>query len=299
MFQKAFLFNGIGPKYEKLLEKLTPELTDRYQSYYEAACERTGVCKDIGRNIGYDRKIAEWLVPFVCDRVIYEHITELGLVPDIGVGYSSGIVSASACFGSIPHEAAQDIVKSHRSMLKMLDEKGERLDTGIIIGFSFADLSALLEANFSEEELVIGSGNSSFHAMISGKADAVEKAIELCLSEGALKAFKLGTGTAFHHKIMQQYSLEYIDYCNRLTYRDPAYPMMSVFDQSILRTAADVARENQLNVYTQMRWDLALKAMVDLGVTEFYDISANGSLAKLSRVGRKCRIFTFEEICSA
>ena len=74
---------------------------------------------------------------------------------------------------------------------------------------------------------------------------------------------------------------------------------MSVFDQSILRTAADVARENQLNVYTQMRWDLALKAMVDLGVTEFFDISANGSLAKLSRVGRKCRIFTFEEICSA
>lgn len=298
MYQKVFLFNGIGPSYEKLLAKLTPELMDKYSYYYETACARLGLNKDIEKNLGYDSKIAQWLVPFVCDRVIYEFCIGKGITPDIGIGYSSGIVSASACFGAIPHEAAWDIVKSHRSMLIALDEAHEELDTGIIVGFSYDDLSELLSKEFSPDELVIGSGNSTFHAMISGKASAVEKAIELCTNEGALKAFRLNTGTAFHHSIMKKYSLEYIGYCNDLEYSDPEYPMMSVFDFTVLSTAEQVARENQLNVYTQMRWDLALKELEKLGATEFFDISANGSLSKLSRVGRKCKMYTFDDICS-
>ncbi len=298
MYKRVFLFNGIGPSYEKLLAKLTPELMDKYSYYYETACSRLGLNKDIGKNLGYDSKIAQWLVPFVCDRVIYEYCISKGITPDIGIGYSSGIVSASACFKAIPHEAAWDIVKSHRSMLIALDDAHEELDTGIIVGFSYDDLSELLNKEFSPDDLVIGSGNSTFHAMISGKASAVEKAIEICTNEGALKAFRLNTGTAFHHSIMKKYSLEYIKYCNDLKYNDPDYPMMSVFDLTVLTTAEQVARENQLNVYTQMRWDLALKELEKLGVTDFFDISANGSLSKLSRVGRKCKMYTFDDICS-
>ena len=298
MFQKVFLFNGIGSSYEKLLAKLPPELNDKYSYYYEIACARLGLNKDIEKNLGYDSKIAQWLVPFICDRVIYEHFIGKGITPDIGMGYSSGIVSASACFNAIPHEAAWDIVKSHRSMLIALDEAHEELDTGIIVGFSYDDLSELLNKEFSPDDLVIGSGNSAFHAMISGKARAVEKAVELCIKEGALKAFRLNTGTAFHHSIMKKYSLEYIAYCDDLKYNAPEYPMMSVFDFSVLTTAEQVARENQLNVYTQMRWDLALKELEQLGATEFFDISTNGSLSKLSRVGRKCKIYTFDDIFS-
>ena len=297
MYQRAFLFNGIGPRYDKLLASLTPELTDRYEVLYEKACAHLGLKKDIQRNTGYDAKIAEWLVPFICDRVIYEFIIGKEILPDIGIGYSSGIVSASACFGSIPHEAAWDIVRTHRSMLKLLDEKEIRLGAAIIIGFSYQDLHELLSETFSPDELVIGSGNSRVHSMICGKAEAVNKAIELCTQQGALKTIDLKTGTAFHHKMMAQYSTEYIDYCNRLEYKDPKYPMISVFDQTVLTTAAGIARENQLNVYTQMRWDLALKELERLGVTEFVDISANGSLKKLSRVSRKCKVYTLEDFC--
>lgn len=296
MYQNVFLFNGVGSKYEKLLAGLTPELNDCYQGYFEAACERIGLCKDIEQNTGYDRRIVEWLVPFVCNRVIYEQLLHRGIVPDLGIGYSSGIVSAVACFGAISHEDEYAIVSSHRSMLKMLDDSGEQLDTGIIVGFSRDDLSQLLEAHFTSEELVIGSSNSSFHSMITGKAAAVEQAVALCVQEGALKAFRLGTGTAFHHKIMQTYSKDSIAICRGLIYHDPVYPMISVFDQRVLQTAADVARENQINIYTPMRWDLALKTAEQLGATTFYDLSANGSLSKISRVGRKCKIYTCKEI---
>ena len=42
----------------------------------------------------------------------------------------------------------------------------------------------------------------------------------------------------------------------------------------------------------------AIKELEQLGATEFFDISTNGSLSKLSRVGRKCKIYTFDDIFS-
>ena len=53
MFQKVFLFNGIGSSYEKLLAKLPPELNDKYSYYYEIACARLGLNKDIEKMVLY------------------------------------------------------------------------------------------------------------------------------------------------------------------------------------------------------------------------------------------------------
>ena len=94
MFQKVFLFNGIGSSYEKLLAKLPPELNDKYSYYYEIACARLGLNKDIEKNLGYDSKIAQWLVPFICDRVIYEHFIGKGITPDIEVERSYEDINA-------------------------------------------------------------------------------------------------------------------------------------------------------------------------------------------------------------
>ena len=296
MYNRAFLFNGIGSKPEKLLAQLTPEMTDRYETYRKEAFTRLGLDLDMDKNTGFSAKAAEWMVPFLCDRVVYEYLIGQGITPDIGAGYSSGIVSASACFGSIRHEDAHDIVMTHLSMFRGLQEKGIRLDMGIIIGFHYDELKELLSGRFSSDELIIGSGNSDFHVMISGRAETVEKAIEFCQNEGAIKAFSMGTGTAFHHPLMEQYSTEYISLCQRLAYKEPEYPIISVFDHTVLKTADEVRKENLLNVFTPMRWDLALKNLEKLGVKEFIDVSANGAIKKFSRVGRGCRIYTLEDV---
>ena len=298
MYKTAFLFNGIGSEPEKLLARLTPEMTNKYEAYRNEAFKRLGLDTDMAKNTGYNAKAAEWMVPFLCDRVVYEYLTEKGITPDIGGGYSSGIVSACACFGAIRHEDAHDIVMTHLSMFRRLRENGIKLDMAIIIGFTYEDLKEMLSGRFSDDELVIGSTNSSFHLMISGRAEAVGKAVELCISEGALKAFSLNTETAFHHPMMEQYSTEYIGLCSRLSYKKPEYPLISVFDQSVLSTVDEIKKENLYNVCTPMRWDLALKRLEELGVKEFFDISPNGAIKKFSRVGRKCRIYTLEDIIS-
>ena len=296
MFKKAFLFNGIGSKPEKLLVNLPAELKEKFDLYLDAAFSRLNLDKDLEQNKGYDSKIAEWIISLICDRVVSEYYTGKGIIPDIGAGYSSGIVSISSCFGSVPHEFAHDIIMMNRSTMKCLDEHGEKLDMGVVIGFSYDDLNELFKNRFSDDELIIGSGNSKFHVMISGKADAVDKALTLCQEEGAIKAFNFGTGVAYHHPIMKQYSEEYVDFCTSTKYSDPVYPILSIFTREIMTKGEQVMKENQLNVYTPIRWDLAVKKLEELGVTEFFDVSANGAVRKFSRVGRKCKIYTLADV---
>ena len=294
--ERAFLFNGIGSKPEKLLVKLPPELMDKYISYLDAAFTRLGLSKDLDKNIGYNAKVAEWVISLICDRVVYEYYIEKDIIPGIGAGYSSGIVSISACFGAVSHEFAHDIIMMNRSTMKALDDAGEKLDMGVVIGFSYDDIQELFSSRFSPDELIIGSGNSKFHVMISGKKDAVEKALALSLEEGALKAFCFNTGVAYHHPVMKNYSQEYNDFCGSIKYNDPRFPILSIFDNTVMTTGDEIMRENQLNVYTPIRWDLSIKKLEDMGVKEFFDISANGAVSKFSRVARKCKIYTLEDV---
>ena len=296
MYNRAFLFNGIGSKPEKLLVNLPPELMDKYEFYLDSAFGRLGLSKDLEKNSSYDGRVAEWIISLICDRVVFEHYISKGIIPDIGAGYSSGIVSISGCFGCVPHEFAHDIIMMNRATMRCLDEQGEKLDMGIVIGFSYNDIEELISARFSPDVLVIGSGNSKFHVMLSGRTEAVAEALDLCQKEGALKVFSFGTGVAYHHPVMEKYSREYVDFCASTEYRAPDYPMLSIFDREIMTTGQQVMRENQLNVYTPIRWDLALKKLEELGVTEFFDVSPNGAVSKFSRVNRKCKIYTLEDV---
>jgi len=296
MYNRAFLFNGIGSKPEKLLVKLPPELMDKYEYYLETAFGRLGLNMDLEKNKAYDGRVAEWIISLICDRVVFEHYIDKSIIPDIGAGYSSGIVSISSCFGSVSHEFAHDIIMMNRATMRCLERNNEKLDMGIVIGFSYSDIEEMFKDKFSPDEIVIGSGNSRFHVMVSGRADAVERALLLCQNEGAIKAFSFGTGVAYHHPVMKQYSQEYVDFCGSIEYNAPVYPILSIFTREIMTEGRQVMRENQLNVYTPIRWDLAIKKLEDLGVTEFFDVSANGAVSKFSRVSRKCKIYTLEDM---
>jgi malonyl CoA-acyl carrier protein transacylase len=296
MYNRAFLFNGIGSKPEKLLVKLPPELMDKYEYYLETAFGRLGLNMDLEKNKAYDGRVAEWIISLICDRVVFEHYIDKGIIPDIGAGYSSGIVSISSCFGSVSHEFAHDIIMMNRATMRCLERNNEKLDMGIVIGFSYSDIEEMFKDKFSPDEIVIGSGNSRFHVMVSGRADAVERALLLCQNEGAIKAFSFGTGVAYHHPVMKKYSQEYVDFCGSIEYNAPVYPILSIFTREIMTEGRQVMRENQLNVYTPIRWDLAIKKLEDLGVTEFFDVSANGAVSKFSRVSRKCKIYTLEDM---
>ncbi len=297
-FKKAFLFNGIGTKPEKLFQTMTPQMLEKHRSYQHDEFARLGLNENLSENTPMDRLAAEWLTSLISDRVVYEYYIEKGIVPDIGMGHSSGIVSISACFGSVSHEFAHEIIMMNRATMRSLSESGEKQDMGTIIGMSIDDVNELIaEKNYSPDEVIVGSANSRICTMISGREDAVKQLLLDAQEAGAIKVIPFNIGLAYHHPMIEKHSHEYVEFCAEGEYRAPEYPILSIFDGRIMTDGQDIMRENQINILNPIRWDLALKKLEEFGVTEFFDISANGAVGKFSRISRrKGRIYTFDEV---
>ncbi|MBR3970638.1 MAG: ACP S-malonyltransferase [Ruminococcus sp.] len=297
-FKRAFLFNGIGTKPEKLLRAMTPAMVEKYRSYQHDGFVRLGLSENISENASMDKIAAEWLSSLISDRVIFEYYIEKGIIPDIGMGHSSGIVSVSACFGSVSHEFAHEIIMMNRATMRSLEKSGEKQDMGTIIGLSIDDVNELIaENNFSTDDVIVGSANSRICTMISGKEETVEQLLLAAQEAGAIKVIPFRIGLAYHHPMIRKHSDEYVQFCGGGEYHDPKYPVLSIFDQRIMTTGADLMLENQINILNPIRWDIALKHLEEMGVTEFFDVSANGAVGKFSRINkRKGRIYTFDEV---
>ncbi len=297
-FRRAFLFNGIGTKPEKLLNVMTPQMLEKFLSYQHDEFRRLGLSEDLSENAPMDRIAAEWLISLISDRVVYEHYIENGIIPDIGMGHSSGIVSISACFGAVSHEFAHEIIMMNRATMRSLSESGEKQDMGTIIGMSIDDVNELIaEKHFSTDDVMVGSANSRICTMISGREDKVTELLDAAQEAGAIKVIPFKIGLAYHHPIIAKHSDEYVRFCGSGEYHAPEYPVLSIFDGRIMTDGEDLKKENQINILNPIRWDLALKKLEELGVTEFYDVSANGAIGKFSRINkRKGRIYTFDEI---
>lgn len=297
-FKRAFLFNGIGTKPEKLLRAMTPAMVEKYRSYQHDEFVRLGLSENISENASMDKIAAEWLSSLISDRVIFEYYIEKGIIPDIGMGHSSGIVSVSACFGSVSHEFAHEIIMMNRATMRSLEKSGEKQDMGTIIGLSIDDVNELIaENNFSTDDVIVGSANSRICTMISGKEETVEQLLLAAQEAGAIKVIPFRIGLAYHHPMIRKHSDEYVQFCGSGEYNDPKYPVLSIFDQRIMTTGKDLMLENQINILNPIRWDIALKHLEEMGVTEFFDVSANGAVGKFSRINkRKGRIYTFDEV---
>lgn len=297
-FKRAFLFNGIGTKPEKLLRAMTPAMVEKYRSYQHDEFVRLGLSENISENASMDKIAAEWLSSLISDRVIFEYYIEKGIIPDIGMGHSSGIVSVSACFGSVSHEFAHEIIMMNRATMRSLEKSGEKQDMGTIIGLSIDDVNELIaENNFSTDDVIVGSANSRICTMISGREETVEKLLLAAQEAGAIKVIPFRIGLAYHHPMIRKHSDEYVQFCGSGEYNDPKYPVLSIFDQRIMTTGKDLMLENQINILNPIRWDIALKHLEEMGVTEFFDVSANGAVGKFSRINkRKGRIYTFDEV---
>ena len=295
--KKAFLFNGIGTNPEKNLRNLTDDLYKKFLIYQNDIFNQFNLSTELSKNNYFDRKIAEWITSCICDRIIFEFYTEKGIVPDFGAGHSIGLINASACFGAIQFNKAYELILKCRNILENLQKSNRKLDIGIIIGMDFDSVQNLINSEKAEDSVEIGSVNSSVSIMICGADDCISHILHKASEEGALKVIKYNIGIAFHNRIIKNFSDSFVSYCCQMDFKSPLYPIISAFDQHIITEKQDLLHENQINIVTPIRWDLTIKKLMELGVTEFYDMSADGAVSKFSRINKKkCRIYTLNQI---
>ncbi|MBI2681868.1 MAG: ACP S-malonyltransferase [Acidobacteriales bacterium] len=203
-------------------------------------------------------------------------------LPEFVAGHSLGEYSAHVAAGTL---SFADAVRTVRNRGKYMQEAvpvgagamaavlGMQLDAleEVCREASGADASAVAPANI----------NSPSQIVISGKAEAVQRAAELAKTRGAKRAILLPVSAPFHCALMQPAQDRLAGDLRALTFHDPRMPVVKNIDAVATKSGAE-AREALIRQVTgAVQWVKSVETLVNAGVNTFIEVGPGKVLCGL------------------
>ena len=133
--------------------------------------------------------------------------------------------------------------------------------------------------------------NSPEQIVVSGNADAVERAVKIASERGAKKAVMLPVSAPFHCSLMQPAQDRLAADLYALPFQNPGTPVVCNVDAKIVATA-DASRDALVRQVTgSVRWDESVRLLISQGVETFVEVGPGKVLFGLMRQidrGKKC-----------
>lgn len=297
----VFCIEGLNNRIKELVSRFNENQMIMLEELCAEASKMTGV-NDLMDYLtlktevsGVDLSYKNLIFTYIADYIIFQTYLEKGIPPDVIIGYSLGLNTACVCAGNISFEGG---IKILQCIKKCLDYACDHLnqDMGLIIGLGEKTIQYLLDRNHWNSKLSIGSINSDYSLLITGEKEYVQKMIDAATSEGALRAVMLHTNIAFHYANKESWLVECIKDINQLEVYKGSYPIMSVYALEFV-SEQRVIDELKDNVYCQMKWGEAINKLEEEGYHQFWDVSLDGNLKKITKLNHKDSVFhTFKSL---
>lgn len=295
MSKTAFLFPGQGSQSVGMVRTLTryAEAMELFRRASEIlSFDLLHLCLE-----GPEGKVAEdyyaQLAVHVANCAFHAIIERGGIVPHMASGFSLGIFSALVAAGSLSFTQGLQGVKS---AAERMAEEGKREPGAMaaIIGLTEEEVTRFCG---KIPGAFVASVNNARQIVISGKADAVGKAMDLCQEGGALMTRRLPVRWAIHTPLMEGVSRSFAEAIRPWEIRPPRFPVMSYLRPEILETPDEIRNDLSAQFSRPNRWYNVLQRMMKDGVDRFIEVGPGDVLTRMVKwVDRKARAETGEEI---
>lgn len=129
--------------------------------------------------------------------------------------------------------------------------------------------------------------------VISGNRDACERAVPLALEMGAMKAIPLAVAGAFHTSLMDSAVPPLTEALQKAAFQSPRIAVVLNVDGAYHDDAATIQSMLARQVVEPVRWETSMRALLEDGVTEFYEVGPGRVLrGLLRRIERKMTCHT-------
>ncbi|PSQ69298.1 MAG: [acyl-carrier-protein] S-malonyltransferase [Bacteroidetes bacterium QS_7_67_15] len=220
--------------------------------------------------------------------------------PDMTAGHSLGEYSALAAAGALSFDDGLRVVRRRGELMAAVGNSGGTDGDGgsdersgamaAIIGMDDDALAAVCqdvtrEGGGAEGHHVVqpANFNAPGQVVISGDAEAVEAAMQLCEERGARRAIALPVSGAFHSPLMQGARDGLAEELSDLEIQAPRCPVY-------LNVTAEAATEPKViraalleQLLSPVRWAASLRAMHEGGAERFIEVGAGRVLSGLAR----------------
>lgn len=206
------------------------------------------------------------------------------LEPFIIAGHSMGEYTAAVAAGSLSFEEGLLAVKERG---RLMDEAGRERPGGMasILGLSTERVIEICLVASKEEGDYVGvaTNNCEGQNVISGALRPLRRAMELAEKAGARRVIKLPISIASHSPLMAKASEGMSRLLQALHVKDPAQPLVSNIDASLLKTQPAVVQELRDQLTMGVMWQRAVEEMRRQGADMFIEVGPGNVLTRLIR----------------
>lgn len=202
--------------------------------------------------------------------------------PDYVAGHSLGEYSALVAAGSIPLSDAAETVRKRGTYMQ------EAVPVGVgamaaVIGIGLPEVEDACREAAQGQVCSPANINSPKQIVIAGDSDAVDRACEIVKEKGARRAIRLNVSAPFHCSLMMPAQERLEEDLNRLTFRDPDYPVVENVTAQVNSSGDRIAAALTAQVSSPVRWLQTVGKLVDLGVDTFVEVGPGKVLSGLVR----------------
>jgi [acyl-carrier-protein] S-malonyltransferase len=201
---------------------------------------------------------------------------------DLLAGYSFGLYAALAASGAVSfHEGAALLSEACRLMSEA--SAGRPAGMAAVIGLTESEARALLTADDLGTATLVNSNSDVCH-IFSGLSADMDALVAAAQKQGAISATRLGVDTAYHHpQILASAVPPFRAFAETLEWHDPAAPVVSSIDQSLLGSAAALRDLAARNLATPFSWRRIVNRLVAEGVHTVVECGPGVSLTQNGR----------------
>lgn len=282
----AFIFRGIGTEYKRFLSLFDERQMEMLKSYCDIANTEIGM--DLwnylyhGATTKYDEMFNDWIAIYTIDNIVFNNYVDLQVRPEILLGYSMGLITAMTCGKSISYKSGLHmLLKIYEYPIKACREDEAM---AVIVGMTCNDIEVIIRSYDLGDSVGIASENNEYCILLSGHISSVNKVMSVAEEEGAMKVKLIDSPYSFHFKYAKNGIDSYIDFVEGVQVTDSIFPILSSFDQKIMKSSEELREELIKNMYGRMWWRKSIEKTSEMGITSFIEVSVEDSITKFSKL---------------
>lgn len=202
----------------------------------------------------------------------------------VGAGHSLGEFSAWVAAGAISFPDAVELVRLRGELMFRAGEQRPGTMAALLGLDGDAAEEVCIHATEGTDSVVVPANlNAPGQVVISGDADAVERAVSGARAAGARKAIPLSVSGAFHSPLMEPAVEGLRERLERVKFERPEFPVVSNVTAQPVADPDEIAALLLQQLTSPVRWAESIETMLEAGVDDFVELGPGSVLTGLNR----------------